>query len=84
MSKTVGYYKDLIACFAFILALVLLCTVDISKQLIIVGLVACIAIDGVFTLNPSWHCTPFGNNAASFAIVAQIILTIVILYFIIV
>ena len=74
----VGYVKDLIATFAFIIVALLLYRVkDLNKvkSFIIIGLIIGFFIDGLFTLNPTYHNENIGNNIPTY-----IVLIIGILY----
>ena len=73
MNYTVGYYKDLLATVAFMVVLgVILLRGQIPRNVMIVSLVACIGMDGLFSLNPSWHCSHVGSNTASWMLGAQV------------
>ena len=73
-TQTVGYYKDFVATIVFLFALVLFLSRGIRKEVLVMGLLACILIDGMFTLNPTWHCKPIGKNNATYALIAQCII----------
>lgn len=75
-TATVGYYKDAAATIAFAIALVFLVTIGIPKSILIISLIACIFVDGMFTINPTWHCSPIGRNPATYMLIAQLVLII--------
>lgn len=71
---TVGYTKDLIALIFFSLALFLTLFRLLPYIFIIIGLILCVFVDLLFTLNPDWHCSELGKNMGTYAVIIQSIL----------
>ncbi len=79
LPHPVGYYKDLIALVAFSITLLFyIYKGRIPSHLIIASIVACVLVDGAYTLNPEWHCSPVGQNIPTYALIAQIAFVLVI------
>lgn len=74
-THPVGYYKDLAAVIVFTISLALyLYTGRLPHALVVAGLSACILLDGAYSLNPTWHCSPVGDNVPTYALGAQVLM----------
>lgn len=74
---TVGYVKDFVAFVLFTISLIILYnTSNINKyrKIIIYGVMLAIIADGVFSWNPEYHNTIFGNNFISYFVMYMAIL----------
>ena len=63
-----GYVKDLFATIGFLICIILInITRDLNnhRRNIISILVLAFILDGLFTINPPWHCEEIGKNSVA-------------------
>ena len=73
---TLGYIKDFIACILFLFAIFIIYFIkDLNKlkHIIILCLILGFLIDGLFSINPSYHGEFIGFNIATYSIITLVI-----------
>lgn len=69
----IGQVKDASAMFLFGAAFLTVLNKNVPKSLVLTGLGMGFVIDGLYTMNPSWHCTEWegGPMFPKFSILIQ-------------
>ena len=78
-QKTCGFMKDAVALVGFVLlitALVIRGNAWCPKRILIILLIGAIILDGIFTLNPTWHHTRIGTNFPTAFVTIQLIIVV--------